>query len=163
MSFYNKVTYGGRVLIDLTSDSVVSSVLLKGHTAHRADGATITGTVEGASSSEEIDRILSLLNNSEMAGARLTKTFSSDMRTCTTIFSNQNGVEIGRTVKVYSNDSRVVTTTDSEGRKLVKTFSNDLKSCTYILTDSSNVRLAKIVKTFADDGSVVNSVITYGS
>ena len=161
MSFNSKVVYGDTVLIDLTSDNVMASVLLKGYTAHGADGAPITGTAEGASSSEEIDRIFSLLNNSEMAGSALTKTFSNNGTTCTTIFKNQNGIELGRTVKVYSNDCRVITTTDSEGRKLVKTFSTDFKTCEYVLTDSNDVELVRIAKTLSDDGSVTNSVIAY--
>lgn len=163
MSFNSKVVYAGQTIIDLTSDSVVPSALLKGYTAHGADGAPIIGTLKASetSSSEEIDRILSMLDNSEMIGAKVTKTFSNDRSTCTTIFKDQNGVELGRTVKVYSNDYRTITTTDSDGRKLVKTFSADLKSCEYVLTDSNNTELVRIVKTFSDDGSVTNSVITY--
>ena len=40
----SKVIYGGQVLIDLTADSVVADKLLKGYTAHGADGEPITGT-----------------------------------------------------------------------------------------------------------------------
>lgn len=43
---YNKVIYGGRTLIDLTSDTVSEATLAKGVTAHRADGTQITGTLE---------------------------------------------------------------------------------------------------------------------
>lgn len=45
---YNKVVYGGKVLVDLTSDSVVASALKKGYTAHDKSGAVITGTLEEA-------------------------------------------------------------------------------------------------------------------
>ena len=44
MGSYNKIIYGGEVLIDLTSDTVESSVLLSGYTAHHANGTKITGT-----------------------------------------------------------------------------------------------------------------------
>lgn len=40
----NKVIYGGRTLIDLTSDTVTADKLLKDITAHAADGTVITGT-----------------------------------------------------------------------------------------------------------------------
>lgn len=40
----NKVIYGGRVLIDLTGDTVSPDKLLKGVTAHDKSGASITGT-----------------------------------------------------------------------------------------------------------------------
>lgn len=42
----NKVIYGGRTLIDLTSDTVTASNVLSGSTFHLASGATATGTCE---------------------------------------------------------------------------------------------------------------------
>lgn len=42
----SKVVYGGETLIDLTADSVTKDKLLKGITAHGADGEPITGTCE---------------------------------------------------------------------------------------------------------------------
>ena len=41
----NKVVFGNKVLIDLTGDTVTEEALLKGYTAHKADGTIITGTV----------------------------------------------------------------------------------------------------------------------
>lgn len=41
---YSKVIYGGKTLIDLTSDTVSADKLLTGITAHGADGEQITGT-----------------------------------------------------------------------------------------------------------------------
>lgn len=40
----SKVIYGGKTLIDLTADTVVADKLLKGYTAHGADGEVIEGT-----------------------------------------------------------------------------------------------------------------------
>lgn len=42
---YNKVTYFGATLIDLTSDSVTADVLEKGSTAHDKAGVKVTGTL----------------------------------------------------------------------------------------------------------------------
>jgi hypothetical protein len=42
----SKVIYGGETLIDLTADTVKKDKLLKGCTAHGADGEPITGTCE---------------------------------------------------------------------------------------------------------------------
>lgn len=39
----SKIIYGGRVLIDLTQDTVVADKLLSGYTAHGANGEIITG------------------------------------------------------------------------------------------------------------------------
>lgn len=41
---YNKIIYGGKTLIDLTQDTVVADKLLKGYTAHGADGEIVTGS-----------------------------------------------------------------------------------------------------------------------
>lgn len=41
----NKVEYDGKVLIDLTNDTVTSDTLQVGKTAHAADGSVITGTL----------------------------------------------------------------------------------------------------------------------
>ena len=42
----SKVVYGGNTLIDLTSDTVVASKLLKGYKAHGADGELINGSCD---------------------------------------------------------------------------------------------------------------------
>lgn len=42
----SKVIYGGETLIDLTNDTVVKDKLLKGFTAHGADGEIIEGACE---------------------------------------------------------------------------------------------------------------------
>lgn len=42
----SKVIYGGETLIDLTADTIKENKILKGYTAHGADGEPITGTCE---------------------------------------------------------------------------------------------------------------------
>jgi len=42
----NKVIYGGKVLIDLTQDTITAATLLSGAKAHGADGNVITGTCD---------------------------------------------------------------------------------------------------------------------
>ena len=46
---YNKVVYGNKVLVDLTSDTVTAETLLQGRTAHAADGSLIVGTMTSGS------------------------------------------------------------------------------------------------------------------
>lgn len=41
---YNKVTFGGKTLIDLTKDTVTADKILSGYTAHDKSGKKITGT-----------------------------------------------------------------------------------------------------------------------
>lgn len=42
----NKVIYGGRVLIDLTADTVTAEKLLSGYKAHGADGNVVNGACD---------------------------------------------------------------------------------------------------------------------
>lgn len=42
----SKVIYGGNTLIDLTADTITKDKLLKGYTAHGADGEVINGACE---------------------------------------------------------------------------------------------------------------------
>lgn len=42
----SKIIFGGNVLIDLTADTIKKDKLLKGYTAHGADGEPIEGTCE---------------------------------------------------------------------------------------------------------------------
>ncbi|MEE1069068.1 MAG: hypothetical protein U0K81_01160, partial [Paludibacteraceae bacterium] len=42
----SKVIYGGNTLIDLTADNVKADKLLKGYTAHGADGEVINGSCD---------------------------------------------------------------------------------------------------------------------
>lgn len=175
---YNKIIYGGQVLIDLSADTVTEDALLEGYTAHKADGSIITGAFKGGSATEEIDRILTsgltdgykyflddgtIISNSQTRGVKLVKTFSDDFKTCTTVLTDFEDVELGRTVKTYSDNYLVVTTIDHVGRKLVKTFDMTMKTCVSVLTDADGVQLAKQTKTFSDDGSVVETDVIYGS
>lgn len=42
----SRINYFGKVLLDLTSDTVTPEKLAKGVTAHAKDGSKITGTLE---------------------------------------------------------------------------------------------------------------------
>lgn len=72
----NKVIYGGNVLIDLTSDTVVANKLLTGYTAHDKTGAPITGTCSfdvdstdaTASQSEILSGKTAYVNGSKLTG-----------------------------------------------------------------------------------------------
>lgn len=50
----SKIVYGGETLIDLTGDTIEKEKLLKGYTAHGADGEPITGTCDYDANSSDI-------------------------------------------------------------------------------------------------------------
>lgn len=69
----NKVVYGGQPIIDLTSDTVDKSKLLKGTTAHDKSGEVITGTCEYDVNSQDATVGASEVLKGKTAYARGTK------------------------------------------------------------------------------------------
>ena len=69
----NKVVFGNKVLIDLTGDTVTEEALLKGYTAHKADGTIITGTAFAGYPNEFVflDRKSTRLNSSHTDISRM--------------------------------------------------------------------------------------------
>ena len=59
--YVNKVVYGGTTLIDLTADTVTSSALLSGVTAHNKAGAPVTGTCDWDSNTTDANATASEL------------------------------------------------------------------------------------------------------
>lgn len=51
----NKVVYGNTTLINLTEDTVESSALLSGYTAHDKSGTIISGSIEIATQQEVLN------------------------------------------------------------------------------------------------------------
>ena len=50
---YNIIKYAGRVLIDLSKDTVTSDKLMEGYTAHGANGDKVTGTMKKMTVSDD--------------------------------------------------------------------------------------------------------------
>ena len=69
----NKIVYGGRTLIDLTSDTVTADKLLKDTTAHGKDGVSITGTCTFDSDTQDATVAVAEMLTGKTAYARGTK------------------------------------------------------------------------------------------
>lgn len=50
---YNIIKYSGKVLMDLSKDTVTSDKLLEGYTAHGANGDKVTGTMKKMTVSDD--------------------------------------------------------------------------------------------------------------
>ena len=59
--YVNKVVYGGTTLIDITADTVTSSALLSGVTAHNKAGAPVTGSCDWDSNTTDANATASEL------------------------------------------------------------------------------------------------------
>lgn len=77
----NKVIYGGRTLIDLSSDTVTADKLLEGYTAHDKSGAVITGTnTYDSDTSEDTVAVAEMLvgKTAHARGSKLTGTMPNN-------------------------------------------------------------------------------------
>ena len=76
----NKVVFGDRTLIDLTSDTVSADKLAKGVTAHDKTGVQITGTMESGGSSEKYGATLdTFLGDVNVSGVLQAPTGQTDL------------------------------------------------------------------------------------
>lgn len=66
----SKVVYGGETLIDLTADTITKEKLLKGYTAHGANGEPITGTCEFDANTQDATASESEILNGKSAYVR---------------------------------------------------------------------------------------------
>ena len=93
----NKVVYGGRTLIDLTSDTVTAEQLAQGVTAHDKAGEPITGT-----STKDVDSTDATASEAEILigktayarGAKLTGTMPNRGAVSGTIATKEGSYEI---------------------------------------------------------------------
>lgn len=67
---YSKIIYAGRTLIDLTQDTVVADKLLKGYTAHGADGELVTGSCTFDMDTSELNAAASEILSGKTAGVK---------------------------------------------------------------------------------------------
>ena len=77
----NKIIYGGRTLIDLTSDTITADKLLEGYTAHDKSGAIITGTnTYDSDTSDDTAAVAEILVNktAHARGVQLTGTMPNN-------------------------------------------------------------------------------------
>lgn len=70
MPNYNKIVYGGKTLIDLTSDTIDKSKLLVGATAHDKSGAVIEGACDFDVNSQDATAAVAELLEGKTAYAR---------------------------------------------------------------------------------------------
>ena len=69
----SKIVYGGQTLIDLTADTVTKDKLLKGYTAHGADGELINGACEFDSNTQDATATDSEILSGKIAYVKGTK------------------------------------------------------------------------------------------
>ncbi len=153
----NKVIYAGNTLIDLTSDTVSESSLLKGRTAHDKSGKVITGTYEAGEAVENIledgfssgdvtyvESYNQIVATNNTTGQILTKVFTDDSITVTL---TENDSVIGTLTKTYNDNLSVITSVNTyTGYTNEKTFDYTNHTMTSITKDSAGNTIKSITK-----------------
>ncbi len=115
----NKVVYGGNVLIDLTADTLTKDKLLKGFTAHGADGLPITGECEFDVNSQDATVAVAEILNGKTAyarGAKMTGTMPDNGAVNVSISSKDEQFTVPQG---YHDGSGKVSISSTEQAKLI--------------------------------------------
>ena len=116
---YNKIIYGGKTLIDLTSDTVVADKLLAGFTAHDKSGAIITGTCTYDANTQDATASAAEILNGKIAyvrGAKVTGTMKNNGAVTGTISTKTGSYTIPLG---YHDGSGTVTIDATEQAKII--------------------------------------------
>ena len=155
----NKIVFGNKVLIDLTSDTVSESNLLKGFKAHDKTGMQIIGTYEaeelignilengfasGDITYEETTDTITATNNT--TGQVLTNRFSGNT---VVVELTQSNLVVGTLVRTYDEDYTTITSVNSyTGLTTIKTFDYEKQKVTIVTQNSSGQTIKSITKHF---------------
>lgn len=115
----SKVVYGGDTLIDLTADTVKAEHLIKGYTAHGADGEKITGANDWDSNTQDAtaaDTEILLSKTAYVKGTKKTGTMPNNGAVSGTISTKDGAYTVP---KGYHDGSGKVQIASTEQAKLI--------------------------------------------
>lgn len=117
--YISKVVYGNTTLIDLTDDTVIASALLSGYTAHKADGAPVTGNCTFDADTKDATAGANDILSGKTAyknGSKITGNMTNVGKQTSTITSKTQSVSINQG---YHDGSGTVTIASVEQSKLI--------------------------------------------
>lgn len=117
----SKVIYGGNTLIDLTADTVVANKLLKGYTAHGADGEVINGACEFDANTQDATAAAAEILKGKTAynkGSKVTGTMTNNGAVTGTISTKAGQYTVPQG---YHDGSGKVSISPTEQAKLIAT------------------------------------------
>lgn len=115
----SKVVYGGNTLIDLTPDTITPDKLLKGVTAHGADGEAITGSCEFDANTQDATATAAEILTGKTAynkGVKITGTMKNNGAVSGTISTKAGAYTVPQG---YHDGSGKVSISSTEQAKLV--------------------------------------------
>lgn len=117
----SKVIFGGDVLIDLTADTVTADQILKGKTAHGADGEVITGTCTYDANTQDATATAAEILSGKTAYNKAVKITGSMKNNGSVMGTISTRVESYRIPQGYHDGGGVVSINASEMAKLTPT------------------------------------------
>lgn len=156
----SKVIYGNDTLIDLTADTIKADKVLKGYTAHGADGEPMTGTCDYDSNTEDATVEVAEMISGKTAYARkakLTGTMPNNGAVSKTITARDTAVNIPQG---YHDGSGTVGISATDKAKLVPTNIRDgvtILGITGTMSDmeGSNPQSKEVAASLVDDITVL--------
>lgn len=115
----SKVVYGGNTLIDLTADTIKKDKILKGYTAHGADGEPIVGTCEFDANTQDATATDAEILSGKVAynkGVRITGKMTNNGAVSGTISTKDGAYTVPQG---YHDGSGKVQIADTEKAKLI--------------------------------------------
>lgn len=115
----SKVVFGGEVLMDLTGDTVQADKLLKGYTAHGADGEPVTGTCTYDADTQDATATAAEILNGKTAynkGSKVTGTMKNNGAVSGTISTKDGKYTVPQG---YHDGSGTVQIAAAEQQKLI--------------------------------------------
>ena len=115
----SKIIYAGKVLIDLTSDTVEANKLLVGQTAHGADGELITGTCDYDANTQDATAGAAEILNGKTAynkGKKVTGTMPNNGAVSGSIVAKEDSYTVPQG---YHDGSGTVSIDETEKAKII--------------------------------------------
>lgn len=116
----SKIIYGGEVLIDLTADSVVADKLLKGYTAHGADGEPVEGTCTFDADTQDATAAEAEILAGKTAYVRGVKKTGTMKNNGAVILNIKNKDDVLQIPQGYHDGSGIVELDETEKAKLIE-------------------------------------------
>lgn len=113
----NKIIYGGRTLVDLTSDTVTANDLAEGITATAADGKKVVGVMQKGeiASYDEIDNALALAGTGTIpSGGGVSTDAANTWSAAQTFVSTKHNIELQISATITPTTSTITTFVDSD-------------------------------------------------
>jgi len=103
--YVNKVIFGNNTILDISEDTVISSALLSGYTAHAGSGASISGSIATKSSSDLTSSGATVTVPAGYYSSAATKTVTDSNLIATNI---KNGVSIFGVTGTYAGNTVLI-------------------------------------------------------